>query len=440
MPTLRNITNAFVKIEHTNKVFLADPWVTEGAFDGGWDPYPPIRNPEASLSRCDYLYISHIHEDHFDLPAISRLPRACKIVIPDIFPNYLIQQRLAALGFENIIMLEPLKPLELAPDLTVDIIPPLNSFGQELEYYREGLEAVAIDSGIMVTWEGVRIVLLNDNTPYDLTQLRSSLDHFATPDLLAMNYNGAADDYPVCYRGLSHDGKVAICDRRDGRKLEANMRLVSALKPKALLAYSSEFSVSGRQAQEFVKIRSGLYNDKTLMAQHLEKSTGLPAFALFEDDILELDTEGARKVSGQGGYPTLKERSEELCADMPGYTDRFPEVGDVAELQRDAEMAAEHMFRYMKTFRWSSEWILEVQLVGDWNPICFDLYAHEVFNGTAARDRKVLRCFTGATYFSALLHCLTHWNNAMISYNLEWERIPNEYDPFLYKSLNFLHL
>ena len=440
MLTIRNITNAFVKIQSGDTVFIADPWITDGIYDGGWSPYPPVQDPETALNQCHYLYISHIHQDHFDLNAIARLPRDCEIVIPDRFPNDLIRRRLEELGFEHIIMCEPLKPLVLTPDLVVEIIPPLNRFGQEQKLYGQEFEALAVDSAMMVTWEGTKIILMNDNSPYDLSPLYDHLERFSDPDLLAINYNGASDDYPVCYRGLSTDEKITISNIRDARKLEKNIQLIQMLRPRAVMVYSSEFSVRGRQAKAFAAVKRGLYNEKTLMAAHLADVVGLPVFALYEHDLLELSPGGSQKIAGGFQYPPLDKRAEQLWTDEPNYDGRFPDGGDLSVIRKDARPAADHMFRYMDKYGWSSRWIVEVHLAEDRTPLCIDLGRREVLDRAAPRGRKVLRCFLDASYFSALLNRLTHWNNAMISYNLEWERIPNEYDPFLYKSLNFFHM
>ena len=438
MISLRNITNAFTKLEQDDRVFLADPWIGD-VFDGGWCPYPPVADLDRALGHCDYLYISHIHADHFDGEALACLPRTCTVVIPDIFPNHLIGRSVSNLGFKDIRMVEPFKPAYLDRDLTVEIVPPLNA-AQEEQYMGKGLETVAIDTGIMITWSGLRIVLLNDNSPYDLSSLYPHIDRFVGCDLLALNYNGAGDDYPICYRGLSDREKANLCDLRDARKLEVNLRLISAIKPKAIMPYSSEISVRGRQARAFSRIRSGLYNDKTLMAEHLAKQTGVAAFALFEDDLLQFDDRGIRKLSGPTTYPTHGERAEDLYTDIPNYLNQFPPVDDFDSLRATARTAADHMFKYMGTFGFKSEWVLEVHFEKTENPICVDLSNHEVSDRHAAAGRKVLRCFTDARYLSALLHRLTHWNNARISDNLEWERQPEEYEPYLYSALNFFHV
>jgi UDP-MurNAc hydroxylase len=439
MITLQNIANAFCKLEHGGRVFLTEPWVTEGIFEGGWSPYPPIQDKASALSRCDYLYISHIHEDHFDLQAIQRLPRSVVAIIPEVFPNHLIRNALEKLGFENLKMLKPLTPLELSPELTVSIIPPLNGFAQEQALYQTAGVSIGIDTGLLIRWNDVRLLMLNDNSPYQLDPLQKANDILKGCDLLAVNYNGGADDYPVCYRGLSNKEKRTLCDRRDEKKLEANLRFIRWLQPKAILAYSSDFSVCGPQALQFASVRQGVFSDKQLMAERLQQESGVPAFALYENDRLKIDRASATKVAGKMTYPTLEQRAAELYDATPNYAGRFPAIKDLPALWADAAEAAGHMFQYMEKFRWKSDWVLEIRLGDSGSSRCVDLRDRKIFEGPVPDGRKRLTCFTDPYYFAALVRRLSHWNNAMISYNLEWERVPNEYDAFLYKALNFFH-
>jgi UDP-MurNAc hydroxylase len=440
MVTLQNITNGFCKLEYNGRVFLTDPWVTDGIFEGGWATYPPIQDAPAALRQCDYLYISHIHEDHSDLKAIEQLPRTALVVIPDLFPNHLIRDALTKLGFNHIKMLKPLTVFEPAPDLSVEVIPPLNSFAQEQEFYQKGHVPVSIDTGLLINWDGLRLLMLNDNSPYDLEPLSHAKTRLTDCDLLATNYNGGADDYPICYRGFSDPQKRELCDERDAKKLRANLHLIKQLRPKAVLPYSSEFSICGPRAVPFATIRQGVFSDKLLMAERLQKESGIPAFALYEDDRLQLDAKGARKIRDNKTYPSLLDRAQLLHAEKPNYAGRFPEIDDLNALWRDAREAAEHMFHYMDKYGWTSEWVFQVQLVEQIQPWSVDLGERNVIEGPVSDHRKRLCCFTDACYFGALIHRLSHWNNAIISYNLEWERIPNEYDPLLYKAINFFHV
>ena len=47
---LRNITNAFVRLEIGDMVLLLDPWLTDGIYDGGWMNYPPVMDPARALN------------------------------------------------------------------------------------------------------------------------------------------------------------------------------------------------------------------------------------------------------------------------------------------------------------------------------------------------------------------------------------------------------
>jgi hypothetical protein len=299
--------------------------------------------------------------------------------------------------------------------------------------------SIGIDTGLFIHWDGLRLLLLNDNSPYQLDPIEPFINRLRACDLVAFNYNGGADDYPICYRDLTDVEKRALCDRRDLKKLEANLRLIEWLHPKAVLAYSSEFSVCGPQAKHFASVRQGVFSDKEKMAEQLQHDSGVRTFALYERDRLELDQAGARKRPGNATYPALEERAAELYSATPNYAGRYPAVNDLSALWSDTREAAEHMFHYMDKFGWTSDWVLEIRLTHVGLLCSVDLNKRTIVEGPTPPDRKRLTCFTDASYFAALVRRLSHWNNAMISYNLEWERLPNEYDAFLYKALNVFH-
>ena len=74
---------------------MCDPWFSDGAFDGAWFHYPPIKDPFKVLRKPDYIYISHIHSDHYDpkfLKKILHKYKNIKIIIPDFKRNYLLNR------------------------------------------------------------------------------------------------------------------------------------------------------------------------------------------------------------------------------------------------------------------------------------------------------------------------------------------------------------
>lgn len=89
---VRYIYSACVEIKTSDVSILCDPWFTDGAFDGSWFHYPKINDPFKILNKPDYIYISHIHPDHYDpifLKKILKKYRKTKIIIPNFERNYL---------------------------------------------------------------------------------------------------------------------------------------------------------------------------------------------------------------------------------------------------------------------------------------------------------------------------------------------------------------
>ena len=57
---------------------LCDPWITDGAFIGSWFHWPPLEGlefDELVARRWDFVYISHLHADHFDRRLVAEIAR-----------------------------------------------------------------------------------------------------------------------------------------------------------------------------------------------------------------------------------------------------------------------------------------------------------------------------------------------------------------------------
>ena len=76
--------------ETENEILLMDPWMsTTGAFDSSWYQFPSnhllgddVRKLIETTDKKVYIYISHEHQDHFDLDFLSKIPKYTKIIIP----------------------------------------------------------------------------------------------------------------------------------------------------------------------------------------------------------------------------------------------------------------------------------------------------------------------------------------------------------------------
>jgi len=442
MLEIRNPTNGFVRLEAGPYVVLCDVWLRGGIFDGGWFPYPPLRASESHLAGATHCFISHIHEDHFDLASIASLPKNVVFMVPDQYPNALIRSKLRALGFTDIRMLPLSEPSLVSPDLTIEAIPPMNVYGQETELREQKAKeslTYHIDAGALITFRDTRIVLLSDNYPYCPEDAGASVGRMRECDLLAFPFNGTASDYPLCYENLSEDEIDAVTEAREMKRALATERFIDLVKPKALLPYSSEFAVAGPMARSFARwCATGWWMDKTAASERYASRTGLPSLVLYEGDVARMASGELSFSRGELDRPTLRAVADALYSPVPNTKRLFPAVKQASDLDSPIRQAAEHMFLAMDRHGISSEWALSLE-VEEGRHWYLDLQQRSVGSSPPALER-LLTCRCEAHYLAALLRGDSHWNNARISFNLRWKRVPDVYDHGLYDALNFLHL
>ncbi|KAA3619163.1 MAG: MBL fold metallo-hydrolase, partial [Proteobacteria bacterium] len=68
---VRYIYSACIVVETADVRVVCDPWFTDGIYDGSWFQFPRVEDPVRSIGETDFVYISHIHPDHYD-PAFLR--------------------------------------------------------------------------------------------------------------------------------------------------------------------------------------------------------------------------------------------------------------------------------------------------------------------------------------------------------------------------------
>jgi UDP-MurNAc hydroxylase len=161
---------------------LCDPWFTPAYF-GSWFPFPrnDALDPEP-IGAPDYLYVSHLHRDHFDPEWLARnVSKQARVLLPE-FGIDLLAGELAAIGFHDIVRTRHGERMDL-DGLGVSILAMTSPADGPL-----GDSAIVLDDGT------ARVLNQNDARPGDLDALHA-LGPF---DAQLLQFSGAIW-YPIAY-------------------------------------------------------------------------------------------------------------------------------------------------------------------------------------------------------------------------------------------------
>jgi hypothetical protein len=441
---LINLSNAFLILKIGKYKIALDPWIKSGIYDGGWSLFPETSIDEDILKDVTHLYISHLHEDHCDPSALKLLCKNVEAFIPNVFGFQVLKKKLETAGINNIKLLNTGVPENIFEDCVFEVIKPMNGFGQELDLYKSNSaeDSVAIDTGLLIQTNNLKLTFLADNTPYDFSGMDETLGRINASDLLAFPYNGAASDYPICYKNISDIQMLDIANKRELRRKEALKNFFNIVKPKMIMPYSSDFAVIGPAAKRFGKFSDLWWADKEKVASIYQKETGISSISLSQNDRLEFTQKSygiceMNLIKGQKNNQSLKSASDVLYSTIKNVDSLYQYSG--SDLNKLTIEASEHMFNFMRKLKSANNWIFEVALLNRKTSFYLDMYSMKNVN-SFNKNRNHLKVMLNDGYYEALLLGKAHWNNAQLSFQLEWERTPNIYNHSLYTALNFFHV
>ncbi len=174
---------AGIYIETRHGSILCDPWFNPAYF-ASWFPFPSNEQVDrAKLAHPTYLYVSHLHHDHYD-PQFLRdyVSKDTTVLLPE-YAIDLLERALRKLGFTKFIHTKNGQALEI-DGLRVMIMAMIAPIDGPLG-----------DSGLMVDDGETRIFNQNDSRPMDLDVLNS----YGPYDAHFVQFSGAIW-YPMVYQ------------------------------------------------------------------------------------------------------------------------------------------------------------------------------------------------------------------------------------------------
>ncbi|WP_018353526.1 Rieske 2Fe-2S domain-containing protein [Longispora albida] len=192
---------------------LCDPWVNPAYF-GSWFPFPDNEPLDWDrLGKPDYLFVSHLHRDHFDAAFLrDRISKKATVLLPE-YPTSQLEDELRELGFTSFLRTVSDEVHELDGGLKIMI--------QALTSPTDGPIG---DSSIWVEYDGVRLLNQNDARPTDLSRF-AELGHVHAH---LLQFSGAIW-YPMVYE-LPHAAKTAFGKQKRERQFDRTVRYIDDLK------------------------------------------------------------------------------------------------------------------------------------------------------------------------------------------------------------------
>jgi len=412
---VRYIYSACIVIETSDIRVCCDPWFTDGIYEGSWYQYPKVEDPLAAIGKIDFVYISHIHPDHYDpiwlRKLLDRNPD-CEVIIGADNQRHL-EGKMKRDGFQ------PKSFRELQIGHTE-----LASFPNFPSYPE------SIDSALVVR-QGARSVANMNDCPFDKEQVERVKSFCGGSDVVAFLPYAGAGPYPQRYLFASESERVAEADRKQERFLNLFIDYVDALKPRLAVPFAGLYYLGG-SLRRFNMSRG--VPDAISAAQ---RAPGVGVVLQEGIGEIDLDAFSAQHVRHIEFSPAEVDVYLSTVSSESFAYEQYPGVSPT-ELMSDLTTAFEAALRRTKLR--VPAWLCLT--LGDGTFGCV-----EVIDGAEVQRLPSLEHLSpreeihiDSRLLFGLLHRKNHWNNAEIGSHFEFRRIGMEYSKPLYDFLSFLHL
>ena len=436
-----------VMIETKGVKILCDPWLVDGELYGSWNHYPPIDFQPQNFNDVDFIYLSHIHQDHFSKKSLSKLNKDIPVIIHN-FENKVLRENIKEMGFK-VNELNHNDRTHLKNQVFINILAADNCdpsicykyFGCAPLESKYG--STSIDTMSVIDDQDNVLVNTND-CPFELsfTAATTLKEKYSKIDMLLVGYTSASA-YPQCFT-LSEAEKIREKERMQQDFLKKAENYVNLFEPDYFMPFAGRYTLAGKLAPlndyrgvtELDDAFSYFTNSKNI---DVEKSK---CIILNPGSIFDTETgqpsEPYKKIDKIQKQQYIQNVLAKRKLDYE--SEQEPEIDEIKSL---IGKCYERFERKRKELRFSSEATVLIKLSSEeflaiscngngWKIIKqknIDDYKNYV---KLSLDTRLLKWILSGPRYA-------HWNVAENGSHITFERTPNVYERGLYYCLAFFY-
>jgi len=444
---ISHLANSFISIEGDNSILTCDPWIGK-TNDNAWYSYPlsNFNDLEKKIYKSKYIYISHLHCDHFDFKTLKRFQDKNLSFIIKKFKNGVLKRRLQKLTKKKIIEIEPFKKSKINEDFSVAIIPQIISNSSNLP---DNIE-YDLDTSIIIQSNKDKTLFYNNvDTPINLAVLKK-INNFVKRDFkksidIFCYALGAASEFPQCFLNINREKeKKRIIDE----SLTEIVKYLKYLKPKIFFPAGGTYAIYGKFFE-------------------LNKYIAQPKFSQIEAKTNSLKTKvfnliGGGSISFKGLKYTVTQKMDKKPNNF-----KFRYISKIKKFNYYYSKKIENikLKTLDKNFIEAKKNYLRIlnnkkNIKSKWS-INFKIYKNYEIDEKCNIDKKKsnflktynlknyfldkknihkLECHIEYSLFKALLKGKFPWNTSLSGSTIMYRRIPNKFNVDMMFSLNFLRI
>lgn len=427
---------------------LTDPWLVDGEYFGSWYHAPPYVGPVSDL-KFDYIYVSHIHPDHFSKKTFRLLSRSRPVLVHN-YRHKFLRRNLEELGF-TVIELDDGIPYEVSEG-QITIFGADNCNPQAClklmgcGAVESAFGSTPIDS-IALFQDAMHAVVNVNDAPFALAskaicEIRERVPNI---ELLLVGYAGAGP-YPQCFSFPHGSALLQAGERKKRQFLEQALDYVKAFSPKYYMPFAGTYVLGGSlAARNPYRGMPDLRNAGEWLETHTKRH-GLDCQSVQLDSLETFDlalSPGRHAARGWSSAESERYAEETLAARSYDFEGEGPPT--ISQFQELLARASERFFDKKKEIGFESEFLLSISLSESQDTL-FDLASDQwlgiVPKGEVFKWEKYVAITVDPRLLSWLLQGpkYGHWGNAEIGSHLSFIRHPDIMERALYYCICFLHV